>query len=99
MCVCVTVCVCVCVLSCVRLCNPMDHSLSGSFVHGISQTRILEWLPFYLPVNLPDPVIEPASLVSPALAGRFFTTDHMGTTYMEARECLSASVVSNTMQL
>ena len=27
------------------------------------------------PGDLPDPWIEPASLMSPALAGRFFTTD------------------------
>ena len=32
-------------------------------------------LPFPTPENLPDPGIEPKSLVSPALAGRFFTTD------------------------
>ena len=31
-------------------------------------------LPFPSPVDLPDPGIESASLVSPALAGRFFTT-------------------------
>ena len=31
-------------------------------------------LPFHLPEDLPDPGIEPASLVSPALAGGFFTT-------------------------
>ena len=29
-------------------------------------------LPFSTPGNLPDPGIEPASLVSPALAGDFF---------------------------
>ena len=28
------------------LCDPMDCSLSGFYVHGISQARILEWLPF-----------------------------------------------------
>ena len=28
--------------SCPSLCNPMDYSLSGSSVHGILQTRILE---------------------------------------------------------
>ena len=28
----------------VQLCNPMDCSLSGSFVHGIFQARILEWV-------------------------------------------------------
>jgi len=31
-------------------------------------------LPFPTPGDLPDPGIEPMSLVSPALAGRFFTT-------------------------
>ena len=31
-------------------------------------------LPFPTPGDLPDPWIKPTSLVSPALAGRFFTT-------------------------
>ena len=32
-------------LSCVRLfCDPVDCSLPGSTVHGISQARILEWI-------------------------------------------------------
>ena len=26
------------------LCNPMDYSLPGSFVHQILQARILEWV-------------------------------------------------------
>ena len=30
--------------SCLTLCNPMDHSPPGSFVHGILQTLILEWV-------------------------------------------------------
>ena len=43
----------VCVCACTRakslqlypvLCNPMDCSLPGSSVHGISQIRILEWV-------------------------------------------------------
>ena len=29
---------------CLTHCNPMDGSLPGSFVHGISQVRILEWV-------------------------------------------------------
>ena len=33
----------------------MDCNLPGSFVHGISQARILEWLPFPSPGNLLDP--------------------------------------------
>ena len=30
--------------SCQTLCNPMDCSLPGSFIHGIFQARILEWI-------------------------------------------------------
>ena len=30
--------------SCQTLCDPMDHSLPGSSVHGILQERILEWV-------------------------------------------------------
>ena len=65
------------VLSCfchVRLCDPMDCSLPGSFVQGILQVRTLEWLPSPPPGDLPNPRIESTSLTSPALAGRFFTT-------------------------
>ena len=29
---------------CPTLCDPMDHSLLGSSVHGILQARILEWV-------------------------------------------------------
>ena len=30
--------------SCPTLCDPMDCSLPGSFVHGIFQARVLEWV-------------------------------------------------------
>ena len=30
--------------SCPTLCNPMDCSPPGSSIHGILQTRILEWV-------------------------------------------------------
>ena len=30
--------------SCLTLCNPMDCSPPGSFIHGIPQARILEWV-------------------------------------------------------
>ena len=30
--------------SCLTLCNPTDHSLPGSSVHGILQAKILEWV-------------------------------------------------------
>ena len=33
--------------SCPTLCDPMDSSLTGSSVHGILQTRILEWVAIF----------------------------------------------------
>ena len=42
------------------------------------QSRILERVAFPHPGDLPDPGIEPASLLPPALAGRFFTTSTPG---------------------
>ena len=52
----------------------MDCSPPGSSVHGILQARILELVACPPPGDLPDPRIEPACLMSPALAGGFFTT-------------------------
>ena len=48
---------------------------------GFSRQEYWRGLPCPPPGDLPDPGIEPSSLVSPALAGRFFTT----TTTWEAR--------------
>ena len=42
-------------LSCIQLfCDPMDSSPPGSSVYGISQARILEWVAFLSPEDLPD---------------------------------------------
>ena len=35
---------CVFAQSCLTPCDPMDSSLPGSHVHGISQARILQWI-------------------------------------------------------
>ena len=47
----------------------------GSSVREISQASIWSGLPFPPPRNIPDPGIKP---VSPALAGRFFTPELLG---------------------
>ena len=47
-------------LSPVRLCNPVKGSLPGSS-HGLFQARILEWVSFPSPGDLPHPGIEPRS--------------------------------------
>ena len=52
----------------------MDCSPPDSSAHEILQAKYRSGLPCPSPGNLPDPGIEPASLKSPALAGRFFTT-------------------------
>ena len=54
---------CIPVHSCPILCNPMDCSLPGSSVHGILQARILEWVAIPYSGDLPNPGIEPASLL------------------------------------
>ena len=60
-------------MSCPTLCNPMDCSPPGSSILGILQARILAWVA--MPSSRGNPGIEP---VSPALAGRFFTTEPLG---------------------
>ena len=65
----------VCRFSRVQLfCDPMDYSPPGFSVHGISQARILEWLPFPFPEDSATPGVKPEPLISPALAGGFSTT-------------------------
>ena len=39
----------------------MDYSLPGSSVHGISQTRILEWVAISFSMGSSHPRIEPES--------------------------------------
>ena len=55
------------------LCDPIDHSLSGFSVHGICQARILEWIAIPSSNGSSNSGTEPAYLMSPALAGGFFT--------------------------
>jgi len=64
--------VCACVLSHVRLFEtPQTVAHQSPSVHGISQARILECIASSFSRGLLHPKIEP---VSPAVAGRFFTT-------------------------
>ena len=65
----------VCVLSHVQLFETsMGCSPSGSSVHGIFQTRILEWVAISYFRGPSQLWTEPTCLASPALAGEFFTT-------------------------
>ena len=67
---------------------------------GFSRQKYWSRLPFPPPGDLPDPGIEPASLVSPALAGRFFTTEPPGNPLGPSEsESESHSVMSDSLQL
>ena len=48
-------------LSHVRLCDPMDCSLSGSSIHGIFQARVLEWIAISFSRGSSRPRTEPGS--------------------------------------
>ena len=86
------------VLSCfshVRLFATLwNCSPPGSSVHGILQARLLEWVAFPPPGDLPNPGIKPASLMSPALVGRFFISN----TAWEARPILTHFIVQKSTQ-
>ena len=79
---------CVWVLS---LCDPMYCSPPGSFVQGIFQVRILEWVAISFSRRLPDPGMEPMSLVSPALVG---ILHHLGR-FLKVKKVLQGGVAMN----
>ena len=70
--------------SCLTFCNPMNCSLPNSSVCGDSPGKNTAVGCHALLQDLPDPGIEPVSLRSPALAGRFFIT----TTTWEAKKSI-----------
>ena len=65
---------CTCAQSWMTLCDPTDCSHQAPLSMELSRHEYWSGWPSPTPGDLPDPGIEPASLVSPALAGRFFTT-------------------------
>ena len=63
-----------CVLNHVQFFATLRTVAYQTPVHEIFQARILEWVACPLPGDLSDSGIKLASLMSPALAGGFFTT-------------------------
>ena len=53
--------------------TPWTVACQAPLSMGFSKQDYWNGLPFPLPEDLPDPWIEPTSLVSPEFAGRFFT--------------------------
>ena len=66
--------ICTCVLSHVRLfVSPWSVACQASLSMGFPRQECWSGLPFPSSGGLPNPGIEPVSLVSPALTRRFFT--------------------------
>ena len=80
-----TVCisVCLCVQLCLTLCDPMDCSLPGSSVHGISQARILEWVAISSSRESSWPKHRTHISCVSSIAGGFFTAEPSG------KKCIS----------
>ena len=99
-----SVCACLCdklLQSCPTLCDPIGCGPPGSSIHGILWARILDWIPCPPPGDLPDPGIESASLMSPALAGRLFTISATWEDYIHIHISsvqFSRSVLSDSVQ-
>ena len=77
-CVCVCVCVCAVTQSCPTLCDPQTVAHQAPLPNEFSRQEFWSGLPFPSPGDLPNPRIKPASPMSPALAGKFFTTGPPG---------------------
>ena len=55
--------------SCLTLCTPMDYRLPGSYLHGILQARILEWVVISFSRGSSQPRDQTHIYYAPALAG------------------------------
>ena len=74
------VCVCISLVtpSCASLCDPRDCSPPGTPSMGFPMQEYWSGLPFPPPGDLPNAGMEPVSLASPSLAGRFYTSELPG---------------------
>ena len=72
-------------LSCLTLCDSMDCSLSGSLSMIFPRQKYWRGWSFPSPGDLPDWGIKPMSLVSPALARGFFTSQPLGKPLLPCR--------------
>ena len=71
----------VCAQSCPTLCDPQTVLSKASLSMGFSQQEYWSGLPFRPPGNFPNLAIESVSLLSMALACRFFITEPPCTSY------------------
>ena len=77
--------------SCLTLVILWTVARKASLSMGFSRPECWSGLPFPSPGDLPLPGVEPASLISPALAGGFFTTSATWEALVEVYRSLPAS--------
>ena len=90
---------CMCMLSGGQLfVTPWTVAYQAPLSWDFSRQEYWSGLPFPSPGDLPDPGIEPASLMSPALAGGFFTTESPGKPILYSKNkispCISIGLVA-----
>ena len=77
----------VCVLRCSVMSNPLQPHGQALLSMGFSRQEYWTGLPFPSPGDLPNPEIKPVSLVPPAFAGGFFTTEPPGKPMVVTKWC------------
>ena len=90
---------CACVLcrfSHLALCNPGDCSLPGSSVHGILQSRILEWVA--MPGDLSHLGLQPTSPLASALQADSIPLSHWEAVNRISSIQFSCSVMSDSLR-
>ena len=75
--------------------DPMDCSTACSTIHGVSQAKVLEWVPFPSPGDVLHPGIELPSPVSPALQVDSLPLSQQGSSYIVQ---FSHSLVSDSLR-
>ena len=71
----------------ITLCNPWTVACQAPLPMEFSRQEFWGGVPFPTLWDLPNSVIKPASLASPALAGGFFTTAPPGKPIYRVSEC------------
>ena len=89
--------VCMCAQSCPTFCDPVDYIPLGSFLHGIFQARILEWVAISSSRGSSPPRDQTHVSCNPAVSGGFFTTEPTGKPKFESLRCRAPKAVSKTL--
>ena len=72
---------------CPTLRSPWTIACQAPLSMKFSRQEYWSGLPFPIPGDIPNPGIEPMSLASPVLAGRFFTPEPPGKTFIVVYYC------------